>query len=214
VANGRSRVKLEAAKKRQRVIEARASGHTWRECAALAGDGSSEAAQRAFNEAISRMPQATVEELIRSEEARLEMCDSVLASVIENPPVKTTSIGRTQWDPGTCTCPTRARTDIPHAETCEVKPVLDTGSVVSAVKERRLVGESLRRLRGADRTPAEEILPDLTRELEAAKAYVFQIQDLQRENAALRARLLEAEATPAMILSTSNGDTSPYDYRH
>jgi hypothetical protein len=137
------------------------------------------------------MPQQSVDELIRQEEARLEQCDAKLASIIANPPVQHSAIGKVVIDPRTG------------------EAALNHTPVIAAIRERRLIGESLRRLRGTDAPSHADVLPDLTRELELAKAHVFRIQDLERENAALRARLLEAEATPAMILSNSNGDTSP-----
>jgi hypothetical protein len=83
-----------------------------------------------------------------------------MEKIVRNKPIKTTSIGRTQWDPRTCTCDTRARTDRDHAPDCQVQPVLDEALVVSAVKERRMVGESLRRLTGADEAPRGIILDD------------------------------------------------------
>jgi hypothetical protein len=162
----RSMVRLNAARKRQAVVECRASGGTWAECM-VAGDYSSpEAAMRAFNDACARLPQQNVEELIRGEEARLEQCDAQLARIIASPPIKTTSIGRTQWDVRTCVCETKAATSREHDSDCTVQPVLDQGVVIQAVKERRLIGESLRRLRGADKRP-EITLDEFQREVVA-----------------------------------------------
>lgn len=125
------------------------------------------------------MPQQSVEELIRQETVRLESCDQKLADIIASPPIKTTSIGRTQFDPRTCTCETKASTSRDHADDCRVAPVLDEHAVIAAIKERRLVGESLRRLRGADRPQA--VTPEEIALTEEATAYLVETVHRNRE---------------------------------
>lgn len=127
------------------------------------------------------MPQQSVDDLVAQETVRLEECDQRLADLIACPPIKTTSIGRTQFDVRTCTCPVKARTDRDHAPDCQVQPVLDQGVVIAAIRERRLVGESLRRLRGADK-PA---LPDPEVDGQVADALRY-VRDIEADNRRLR----------------------------
>jgi hypothetical protein len=62
--------------------------------------------------------------------------NSRLSDIITSPPLKTTAIGRVMTDP----------------ETGE--PVRDMGAVIATIRERRQIGESLRRLTGADTPPS------------------------------------------------------------
>ena len=50
----------------------------------------------------------------------------------------------------TCTCDVKAATNRDHDPGCEVQPVLDENTVIAAIRERRQIGESLRKLTGAD----------------------------------------------------------------
>lgn len=52
--------------------------------------------------------------------------------------IRSTSIGRVMYDPRTCTCTVKGRTDRDHAEDCAVEPVVDSGPVVAALRELRL----------------------------------------------------------------------------
>ena len=53
--------------------------------------------------------------------------NAVLETIISaGAPIKTTSIGRTQWDPRTCTCGVKGRTDRDHEPDCTVEPVVDS----------------------------------------------------------------------------------------
>jgi hypothetical protein len=136
--------------RRAEVVRLRAEGKTWDEIARLTGFANGSSASKAWKTAIQQRPDLTVDEIRRNERERLEHMDSVLAAITTNVPVKTTSIGRTQWDPRTCSCPTRARTDRDHDPDCTVEPVLDVGQVTAAVRARLALGESYRRLVGAD----------------------------------------------------------------
>jgi hypothetical protein len=138
--------------KRAEVVRLRAQGKTWDEIARDVGYSNGSAASKAWRAAIQQRPDLTVDEIRRNERERLEHMDSVLAAITANVPVKTTSIGRTQWDPRTCSCLTRARTDRDHDPDCTVEPVLDVGQVTAAVRARLALGESYRRLVGADAT--------------------------------------------------------------
>ena len=116
--------------------------------------------------------------------------DARLAQIIATPPVKTTSIGRTQWDPRTCTCGVGGATNREHDADCEVAPVLDENTVIQAIKERRMVGESLRRLTGADLVASERnqgLDADMQRQIDA----------ITQAAAARRGRLAIAGAPPA-----------------
>jgi hypothetical protein len=150
--NGRGRYTLspDTARRRDRAVQLRAEGWTYARIAEEVGYASAASALKAINAALAAIPQQSCEELVRSETARLEAIDAVLSEILARPPVKTTSIGRTQWDVRTCSCPTKARTDRDHDPDCQVQPVLAMEVVIAAAKERRQVGESLRRMRGAD----------------------------------------------------------------
>ena len=65
--------------------------------------------------------------------------NAVLETIISaGPPIKTTSIGRTQWDPRTCTCGVKGRTDKDHDPDCAVEPVVDSAPLIAATRELRL----------------------------------------------------------------------------
>lgn len=140
--------------KRAQVVKLRAQGRTWDQIAEQIGYSNGSAASKAWRAAIRQRPDLTVDEIRAQEKTRLEQMDSRLNDIIAAPPIKTTSIGRTQWDPRTCGCGVRADTKREHAPDCPVKPVLDENTVIAAIKERRMVGESLRKLTGADAAPA------------------------------------------------------------
>ena len=128
--------------KRAQVVELRAKGRTWDQIATMVGYSNGSSASKAWRAAIQQRPDLTVDEVRAQERARLEEIDSLLGDMIARPPIKTTSIGRTQWDVRTCTCGVRACTDRDHAEDCEVEPVLDASVVLGALRERRQVGQS------------------------------------------------------------------------
>ena len=146
--------------KRGRVVELRAEGRTWDQIASTVGYSNGSAASKAWRKALQQHPDLSVDEVRAQEKTRLEQMDSRLSDIISSPPIKTTSIGRTQWDPRTCTCGVRADTKREHADDCPVQPVLDENTVIAAIKERRMVGESLRRLTGTDAPPAVNGLSD------------------------------------------------------
>lgn len=80
-------------------------------------------------------PSASPEEAQRQLIAdRLRSRWDELEKIAQQPPVKTTSIGRTQWDPRTCTCATGSDTSQPHDGDCQVQPVLAMETVVNAIK--------------------------------------------------------------------------------
>ena len=124
-------------------MQLRAQGSTYQAIAEETGYANRASAQKAINAALAAIPQASCEELIRQEEERLAEMDERLAQLIRTGAIKTTSIGRTQWDVRTCTCPTKGRTDRDHDSGCQVQPVLDEHLIISAIKERRALGESL-----------------------------------------------------------------------
>ena len=144
--------------RRAEVVRLRGAGNTWDEIARLTGYSNGSAASKAWRAAIKQHPDQTVDEVRRQEKTRLEQMDSVLTGIVASPPVKTTSIGRTQWDVRTCTCDVKAATNRDHAPDCQVQPVLDVGQVISAVQGRLAVGESLRKLVGADAVAPTAVL--------------------------------------------------------
>ena len=139
--------------RRADVVRLRSEGKIWEQIAEAVGYSNASAASKAWRAAIQQRPDLTVDEIRRAERERLEAMDARLSQIISVPPVKTTSIGRTQWDPRSCTCGVGGATNREHDPDCEVQPVLDENTVIQAIKERRMIGESLRRLTGADQPP-------------------------------------------------------------
>ena len=144
--------------RRAEVVQLRGQGKTWDEIARLTGYSNGSAASKAWKRAIQQHPDQTVDEVRRQEKTRLEQIDATFSQVIARPPIKTTSIGRTQWDVRTCTCPVKAATNRDHDPDCEVQPVLDVGALISAANGRIKAGESLRRLVGADAPSAPAVV--------------------------------------------------------
>jgi hypothetical protein len=132
--HGRFTRSLEAARKRDQAVELRARGWTYAAIAAEVGYAHASAAMKAVNTALSEIPQASCEELIRQETARLEEMDAKLAEIIATPPVQHSAIGKVVVG-------------------LDGEPVRNMTIVIQALKERRMVGESLRRMRGADKAP-------------------------------------------------------------
>ena len=82
--------------------------------------------------------------------ARLRSRWDELEKIVKNPPIKTTSIGRTQFDPRTCTCGTGAATGQEHDPGCQVQPVLDMGTVSNAIKVQLSIEAQYRQMFGVD----------------------------------------------------------------
>jgi hypothetical protein len=146
--HGRFTRSLDAARKRDRAVELRAKGWTFAAIAADVGYSHAAAAQKAVNTALSQIPQASCEELIRAETARLEEMDAKLAEIIADPPVQHSAIGKVVLG-------------------IDGEPVRNMTVVIAALKERRMVGESLRRMRGADKGP-QATQSEIERQYQAA----------------------------------------------
>ena len=145
---GRFTRSLDAARKRDRAVELRAKGWTYAAIAAEIGYAHASAAMKAVNTALSEIPQASCEELIQAETARLEEMDAKLAEIIANPPVQHSAIGKVVLD-------------------LNGEPVRNMTVVIQALKERRMVGESLRKMRGADKAP-QPARDEIERQYQAA----------------------------------------------
>ncbi len=145
--------------RRAEVVKLRAQGLTWDQVAAEVGYANGSSALKAWRAAIKQKPDLAVTEIRAAERERLEQMDAELARIIsQGGPIKTTSIGRVMYDVRTCTC--RAGNTPDHEPGCEVKPVVDEGVVIAALKERRQVGESYRRLTSADAPPAAPVVSE------------------------------------------------------
>lgn len=139
--------------KRAEVVRLRGQGLTWDQVAERAGYGTASGALKAWRKAIAQKPDLAVTEVRAAERERLEEMDATLAKIIATPPAKTTAIGKTVADPDT-------------GET-----IRDMSVVVAALRERRQVGESYRRLTGADAAPVGMSLPEqFVRHLAEARA--------------------------------------------
>jgi hypothetical protein len=128
--------------KRAEVVKLRAQGQTWDQIADATGYANGSGALKAWRRAIAQAPNLAVTEIRAAEAARLEQMDATLAGIIARPPAKTTAIGKTVTDPDT-------------GET-----IRDMTVVVAALRERRQVGESYRRLTAADAAPSGVFLPE------------------------------------------------------
>jgi transcriptional regulator with XRE-family HTH domain len=98
-----------------------------------------------------------------------------LEKIVRQPPVKTTSIGRTQWDPRTCTCSTGSDTSQPHADDCQVQPVLAMETVVNAIKTQLAIELQYRQMFGVDLATRPGPLLDERQVLMAAEIRVAQM---------------------------------------
>ena len=94
-----------------------------------------------------RTPEETQRQLIA---ARLRSRWDELEKIVKNPPIRTTSIGRTQYDPRTCTCDVKAATNRDHADDCDVAPVLDMATVTGAIKTQLGIEKQDRQMFGVD----------------------------------------------------------------
>ena len=124
--------------------------------------------------------------------------DSKLSDIIASPPIKTTSIGRTQWDPRTCTCGVKGDTGSDHDRTCKVQPVLDEHVKINAVNTQLKIEQQYRQMFGVDLAarPEADARTDMQASLAvlraAREAKLADISRLRAENAALKARLPRA----------------------
>ena len=128
--------------RRAEVVRLRAQGLTWDQVAERTGYANGSSALKAWRVAIKQTPDLAVKEIRAAERERLSQMDAVLADIVARPPAKTTAIGKTVVDPDT-------------GET-----VRDMTAVIAAVRERRQVGESYRKLTAADVPAATSPLID------------------------------------------------------
>jgi hypothetical protein len=94
-----------------------------------------------------RSPEEAQRQLIA---ARLRSRWDELEKIVARPPIKTTSIGRTQWDPRTCTCGVKGDTKREHDADCPVQPVLDMAAVTAAIKTQLAVEAQYPQMFGVD----------------------------------------------------------------
>lgn len=158
--NGQFAKSVTAARKRDRACELRSKGWTYQRVADECGYANAGSAKRAIDQALAMIPQDSCEELIRQEESRLAACDQWLADLIADPPPQVTAAGKVCIDP----------------TTGEV--VRDKSVVVRAISERRHIGESLRKMRGADARVSREIERSLAEQqaIEWIAAFEVQVQ--------------------------------------
>ena len=122
------------------MIRLRAEGRTWQQVADAAGYSTASGALKAWRKAIQQKPDLAVTEIRAAERERLEQMDATLADIIANPPVQHSAIGKVVIDPRTG------------------EPALNPVPVIASLRERRRVGESYRRLVGADGVLAENLI--------------------------------------------------------
>lgn len=127
--------------RRAEVVQLRAQGWTWDRIASHTGYSNGSAASKAWRAAIKQRPDLAVTEIRAQERERLEEMDAKLAEIIASPPAQHSAIGKIVVDD-------------------EGNVVRNMSIVVQALKERRMVGESYRRLCGADAAPAALVLSE------------------------------------------------------
>jgi hypothetical protein len=187
VANGRSIARINAAEKRQRVVDARFAGNSWSKVAEISGYSCAESAMRAFSQAMRDKPAQNADEVRAQETERIEYLWSKVAEVVERPPLVHSAIGKTVPDPRT-----------PGAF------LVDERAKISAITEYRRLSESYRKLCGADigganapdPTPDSELieLHQWARNLAPrVKQLTTENLTLGAENADLRRQLAEWE---------------------
>lgn len=121
-----------------------------------------------------------------------------MEKTVRNPPIKTTSIGRTQWDPRTCTCGVKGDTARDHTDTCKVEPVLDEHAKIKAVDTQLKIEQQYRQMFGVDLAarPEADARTDMQASIAilaaAREAEIAEMNRLRAENAELRARLPRA----------------------
>lgn len=123
-----------------------------------------------------RSPEEVQRQLIAE---RLRSRWDELEKIVKFPPVRTTSIGRTQFDVRTCTCTTGARTDRDHEQGCGVQPVLNMATVTNAIKTQLQIEQQYRKMFGVDLgvRPSPLLTEDqllMKAKVEFAQAYLTQ----------------------------------------
>jgi hypothetical protein len=129
-------------------------------------------------------------------QSRNEVLEEIVS---KGEPIKTTSIGRTQWDVRTCTCGVKARTDRDHAEECPVLPVTDSGPVITAIKELRMnnmyLDSLVKGLQHPDQT--EDVIAGMAEYREIRYREVEHVKEIERltgEVDSLRSQLARWES--------------------
>lgn len=167
--------------RRAEVVRLRAEGLTWDQVAERTGFAGGSGALKAWRKAVEQAPNLAVTEVRVAERERLEQMDAELARIIRSGgPIKTTSIGRVMYDVRTCSCGAGNTPD--HEPGCTVKPVVDEGIVIAALRERRQVGESYRKLVGADApaSPAVVVTDNSTRVIAEVRQFYADHPGYQR----------------------------------
>jgi hypothetical protein len=188
---------ITASDREARSVEMRAQGYSFQSIADTLGYSDASGASKAYHRALARRPAQNVDDLRDQESERLEYLWKKTAQVIERgSKVKTTSIGRTQYDVRTCTCPVKGRTDEDHYPDCPVEPVLDDGDLLRAIAEYRHLSESFRKLCGLDITgkPDDDIDAGYVAEqLAWARSLAGRVREVEAERDLLRFRLQQYE---------------------
>ena len=167
--------------RRAQVVKLRAQGLTWDQIAERVGYANGSSALKAWRTAIKQTPDLAVKEIRAAERERLSEMDATLAGIVADPPVKVTAIGKTQYDD-------------------QGRPVKDMAVVISAIRERRQVGESYRRLTAADAAPPRGA--GLTEDQARIMAEVI---------AAQRDRAREGSLIPLPSLPGNYGSLTPHE---
>jgi hypothetical protein len=124
------------AQREQRIIDYRAAGMTLDQIMVLENYSSVQAVSRALNDAYAKIPAPTVKQLRAQSDATNDLSRRHLMNIINNPPLKTTAIGKTVIDPRTG------------------EYVIDEARRVAAIDCLRKLDNSRRQLWGVDRAPA------------------------------------------------------------
>lgn len=199
MANGRSLQRIDAAEKRQKVVDARADGNTWAQCADLAGYANPESAIRAFDQAMKEKPHRNADQWRDEHIEYLQSAYARNVAIAKDPPKRTTATGHPAYDVDTCICPVKGSIKENHHDYCTAKQVVDVRAGIAADTEARHIGESIRKMMGLDlgvqSVPLDPATTKYQRELmDWAERLPPENQRLEAENQRLREELAKWES--------------------
>lgn len=169
-------------------------------------------ASRLYDNAVQNVYEPAVRSIREQERRRLEVMDDKLDEIINNPPPLTTAAGLKVYKEGTIEYLKKPdgsyELDKRNGKPIVVKgePVPDSAKIVSAIAERRKVGESYRRMVGADEPPtlrleATQAQRDQAQAaLDALERLVLEQPDLVRQAVVSAEAHAEAEREHARVI--------------
>lgn len=183
--NGQIAKSMQTAALRTEVVRKFGLGFSFGEIArTTAGVYDASHASKLFDQAIVKVYEPTVREARAKEKLRLESMDEELAKIVAEPPPALTAAGKIVYQPGTETFERDADGNLVLDKYSKPiitggEPIVDKSVVVRAIAERRKVGESYRKMIGADAETTQNIhiveqRAESQRALEALRAFILE----------------------------------------